>query len=99
MPDATLALAFTDTAFDDAQDVGDRLLRHPLTAAMFRVAAERPRNWDAAVAAMTADAPAWGKVHADQPAEAGSRARAVRRAHLSSPRPDRQRRTTPAVQR
>ena len=31
-----LALAFTGTGFDDAQDVGDRLLRHPLTAAMLQ---------------------------------------------------------------
>ena len=64
-----LALAFTETGFDDAQDVGDRLLRHPLTAAMLRVAAERPRAWEAAVGAIAQQVPDWGKVYPDQPAE------------------------------
>lgn len=67
-----LALAFTGTGFDDAQAVGDRLLRHPLTAAMLRVVAERPRAWEAAVAAIAQQVPDWGKVHPDQPAEVGA---------------------------
>lgn len=64
-----LAHAFTGSGFDDARNVGDRLLRHPLTAAMLRVAAERPRAWDAAVAAIAQQVPDWGRVYADQPAE------------------------------
>ncbi len=68
-----LAQAFTGSGFDDPQAVGDRLLRHPLTAALLRVTAERPRSWGTAVAAIAQQTPAWGKVHPDDP-EAVARA-------------------------
>jgi ATP-dependent helicase YprA (DUF1998 family) len=63
-----LAKAFTGTGFDDAQSVGDRLLRHHLTASLLRVAGDRPRFWTDAVAAVAQQAPDWGKFMADDPA-------------------------------
>lgn len=62
-----LARAFTGSPFDDAQAVGDRLLRHHVTASLLRVAADRPRQWDDAVAAVAQQVPEWGRVLADDP--------------------------------
>lgn len=56
-----LAEAFTGFGFDDAQAVGDRLLRHRLTASLLRVAAARPRAWQDAVAAIAQQLPEWGE--------------------------------------
>jgi ATP-dependent helicase YprA (DUF1998 family) len=55
-----LAEAFTGVGFDDAQAVGDRLLRHRVTASLLRVAADRPRRWPDAVAAIAQQVPEWG---------------------------------------
>lgn len=55
-----LAEAFTGTDFDDAQTVGDRLLRHRVTASLLRVAADRPRPWPDAVAGIAQQVPEWG---------------------------------------
>lgn len=62
-----LAEAFTGAAFDDAQAVGDRLLRHRVTAGLLRVAAERPRRWADAVAAIALQVPEWGPAIAQDP--------------------------------
>ena len=63
-----LARAFTGVGFDDAQAVGDRLLRHHITASLLRVAADRPRLWADAVAAVAQQVPDWGRFVADDPA-------------------------------
>ncbi|MGI8901901.1 MAG: DEAD/DEAH box helicase [Nocardioides sp.] len=55
-----LAEAFTGEVFDDPQVVGDRLLRHRVTASMLRVAADRPRRWPDAVAGIAQQVPEWG---------------------------------------
>ena len=60
-----LALAFTSTGFDDPQKVGDRLLRHRLTASLLRTVADRPRRWPDAVAAIAQQIPEWGSVLVD----------------------------------
>ncbi|MEW6474309.1 MAG: DEAD/DEAH box helicase [Actinomycetota bacterium] len=68
-----LAEAFTGVFFDDAQDVGDRLVRHHLTASLLRVASDRPRAWRDAVAGVAQQVPAWGAAlarHPDAVAEA-----------------------------
>ena len=62
-----LALAFTGIRFDDSQRVGDRLVRHRLTASLLRVAADQPRRWPDAVAAIAQQTPEWGSVLADDP--------------------------------
>lgn len=62
-----LALAFTGVAFDDPQRVGDRLMRHRLTASLLRTAAAQPRRWPDAVATIAQQAPEWGAVMADDP--------------------------------
>ena len=62
-----LARAFTGNAFDDPQAVGDRLLRHHVTASLLRVAADRPRLWADAVAGVAQQVPEWGRVLADDP--------------------------------
>jgi len=62
-----LARAFTGESFDDPRSVGDRLLRHPVTASLLRVAAERPRRWPDAVAAVAQQVPDWGRWLADEP--------------------------------
>lgn len=62
-----LAQAFTGAAFDDPQAVGDRLLRHHITASLLRIAAERPRLWPDAVAGVAQQVPGWGRVLADDP--------------------------------
>lgn len=56
-----LARAFTGHGFDDAQAVGDRLVRHHLTASLLRVAAERPRQWRDAVDGVAQQVPEWGR--------------------------------------
>ena len=68
-----LARAFTEEGFDDPRDVGDRLLKHHVTASLLRVAADRPRLWSDAVAAMARRVPEWGRVLPDYP-EAVARA-------------------------
>jgi ATP-dependent helicase YprA (DUF1998 family) len=55
-----LAEAFTGSEFDDAQAVGDRLLRHRVTASLLRVAADRPRRWPDAVVGIAQQVPEWG---------------------------------------
>jgi len=55
-----LAEAFTGVEFDDRQAVGDRLLRHRVTASLLRVAADRPRQWPDAVAGIAQQVPEWG---------------------------------------
>lgn len=67
----TLARAFTGLGFDDAQSVGDRLLRHHITASLLRVAADRPRLWADVVAAVAQQVPDWGRFMADDPAAVG----------------------------
>jgi ATP-dependent helicase YprA (DUF1998 family) len=64
-----LARAFTGKGFDDPQAVGDRLLRHHVTASVLRVAGDRPRLWTDAVAAVAQQVPDWGRVLADEPEE------------------------------
>lgn len=56
-----LATAFTGTFFDDSQAVGDRLLKHHITASLLRVAADRPRTWPDAVAGIAQQVPVWGE--------------------------------------
>lgn len=56
-----LAEAFTGEGFDDAKSVGDRLLRHRVTASLLRVAADRPRRWPDAVAGVAQQIPEWGE--------------------------------------
>ena len=60
-----LAFAFTGVGFDDAQAVGDRLLRHRVTASLLRVAAEHPRRWPDAVDGVAQQVQEWGKALAD----------------------------------
>lgn len=60
-----LALAFTSAGFDDSREVGDRLVRHRLTASLLRAAGDRPRPWPDAVAAIAQQVPEWGAVLAD----------------------------------
>ena len=62
-----LALAFTGTGFDDSQQVGDRVIRHRLTASLLRAAADRPRRWPDAVAAIAQQVPEWGAVLVHDP--------------------------------
>lgn len=56
-----LAEVFTGEGFDDPQAVGDRLLQHRVTASLLRVAAEQPRRWPDAVAAVAQQVPEWGE--------------------------------------
>lgn len=67
-----LAQAFTRTGFDNPQDVGDRLVRHRLTASLLRNVADQPRRWPDAVAAIAQQAPEWGAVLADDPELVGA---------------------------
>ena len=62
-----LAEAFTGTEFDEAQLVGDRLLCHPLTAQLLRIAAAAPRSWDEVVVTLAARAPQWAQTAKDRP--------------------------------
>ncbi len=62
-----LARAFTGEGFDNPQAVGDRLLRHHVAASLLHVAADRPRPWTDAVAAVGQRVPEWGRVLADHP--------------------------------
>ena len=62
-----LARAFTGVGFDDAQAVGDRLLRHRVTASVLRVAAEHPRRWPDAVAGVAQQIQEWGMALAESP--------------------------------
>ena len=78
-----LALAFTGTGFDDSQQVGGRLVRHPLTASLLRVAADRPRRWPDAVAAIAQQTREWSSVLADDPRRRRRGARTVRRPCLT----------------
>ena len=66
-----LAEAFTGTGFDDAQAVGDRLLRHRITASLLRVVAEHPRRWPDAVAGVAQQVQEWGMAHAEDPHQVG----------------------------
>jgi len=56
-----LAQEFTGETFDTAQAVGDRLLKHHITASLLRVASDRPRVWVDAVAGIAQQVPAWGE--------------------------------------
>ena len=62
-----LAVAFTGIEFDDAQQVGDRLLRHSLTASLLRVVSEHPRRWPDAVAGVCQQVREWGMELANDP--------------------------------
>lgn len=62
-----LAEAFTGEAFDEAHLVGQRLLRHRVTASLLRVASDRPRTWSDAVVALTAQIPEWDAVRRSDP--------------------------------
>jgi ATP-dependent helicase YprA (DUF1998 family) len=62
-----LALAFTGVGFDEAIAVGERLLRHNLTAALLRVAADRPRQWSDAVVAIAQQIQPWGEAMTRSP--------------------------------
>lgn len=64
-----LAQAFTGEPFDDPQLVGDRLLRHPVTANLLRVASGTPRTWPDVVTALVARVPEWAAVHRNMPGE------------------------------
>ena len=66
-----LAEAFTGVGFDDAQAVGDRLLRHRITASLLRVAADHPRSWPDAVVGVAQQVQEWGIALAEDPAEVG----------------------------
>jgi len=66
-----LAEAFTGVGFDDAQAVGDRLLRHRITASLLRVVADHPRSWPDAVAGVAQQVQEWGIALAEDPAEVG----------------------------
>ena len=94
-----LALAFTGVGFDDAQDVGDRLLRHRLTASMLRVAAERPRRWRGSGRRRSPSRSPIGAASSRSARRGWRGAGAIRRADLAGARPDRQRRRAAAVQR
>ena len=54
-----LALAFTGTGFDDPQEVGDRLLRHPLTSTLLQISSASPRAWDDVVLNVGARTERW----------------------------------------
>ena len=60
-----LAMAFVGTGFDDAQDIGDLLLRHRVTRSLLSVAAVRPRTWPDAVDGVSRSLPEWERVHAE----------------------------------
>jgi ATP-dependent helicase YprA (DUF1998 family) len=62
-----LARVFTGIGFDDAQAVGDRLLRHNLTKQLLSVAADRPQRWEVAVRSIAERLPEWGRVLPDDP--------------------------------
>ena len=62
-----LAEAFTGVGFDDAQAVGDRLLRHRITASLLRVAADHPRRWPDAVAGVAQQVQEWGMALGREP--------------------------------
>jgi len=62
-----LALAFTGELFDDPQLVGDRLLRHSLTARLLNIASATPRSWDDVVLTLAARTPEWAQAAADDP--------------------------------
>ena len=66
-----LAEAFTGAGFDDAQAVGDRLLRHRIMASLLRVTAEHPRRWPDAVAGVAQQVQEWGMAHAENPDQVG----------------------------
>ena len=55
-----VAEAFTGVGFDDPQAVGDRLLRHSVTASLLRVVADHPRRWPDAVAGVCQQVREWG---------------------------------------
>jgi ATP-dependent helicase YprA (DUF1998 family) len=57
-----LAGAFTGELFDEPHLVGGRLLTHRITASLLRVAADRPRTWPDAVAALCAQVAEWDAV-------------------------------------
>ncbi len=56
-----LARAFTGHGFDDAAAVGDRLLRHRITASLLRLAADHPRSWPDLLQGLGAQVPEWGQ--------------------------------------
>ena len=62
-----LAMAFTGIGFDDPQTVGDRLLKHPLTARLLHIASSSPRSWDDVVVTLAARTPEWSQAAVDTP--------------------------------
>jgi len=62
-----LAGAFTRLPFDDPQAVGDRLLRHRLTAALLRQVAAGPRAWRDLVVVLAGQVPEWRRFLDDDP--------------------------------
>jgi hypothetical protein len=62
-----LASAFTRLPFDDPQAVGDRLLRHRLTAALLRQVAAGPRAWRDLVVVLAGQVPEWRRFLDDDP--------------------------------
>lgn len=63
-----VAEAFTGTRFDDPQLVGDRLLRHPLTAALLELTSSAPRVWGDVVVSLAPRLAPWSQVAIDDPA-------------------------------
>lgn len=63
----TLARAFTLAPFDDPQAVGDRLLRHRLTAALLRHTAGTPRAWRDLVVVLAGQLPEWRRYLDEDP--------------------------------
>ena len=62
-----LAMVFTRQGFDDPQIVGDRLLKHPLTARLLHIASSSPRSWDDVVVTLAARTPEWSQAAVDTP--------------------------------
>lgn len=62
-----LARLFTGEPFDDAQAVGDRLLKHRLTATLLRHAAAGPRPWRDLVVVLASQLPEWRAALDDDP--------------------------------
>lgn len=62
-----LAQAFTGAPFDDPQEVGDRLLRHRLTATLLRHTAATPRAWRDLVVVLAGQLPEWRRFLDEDP--------------------------------
>ncbi len=62
-----LAMVFTGEGFDTPEDVGDRLLRHPLTAGLLHIASHTPRVWGDVVVTLAARVPTWSTAVIEDP--------------------------------